>query len=179
MAEGEFCTLNGIVDEHGFYKSYTGFVTLSPFSLRTAPTGVWIDEAKAFAPGEAVAVNSAGLHGFYAGPNAVLIDRLALTDPLLARLPMMAGPWRIGHFKRELPDGYLEARSKGSDASGMDKDLAEYDTKLTLVTGGPLFSAQRLKTIVGFQLNKYDGLKNSYIARHCDEFYSGCASPSP
>jgi hypothetical protein len=48
-----------------------------------------------------------GLLGYYAGPGVHIVDPMALTDPLLARLPADK-PWRIGHFRRQLPPGYVD-----------------------------------------------------------------------
>ena len=43
-------------------------------------------------------------------PLTHLIDPLALTDPLLARLPALYTPhWRIGHLERLIPYGYEES----------------------------------------------------------------------
>jgi arabinofuranosyltransferase len=46
--------------------------------------------------------------GYYAGPEVHIVDRGALCDPILARLPARFFPdWRIGHYWRVLPGGYL------------------------------------------------------------------------
>ena len=43
-------------------------------------------------------------------PLTHLIDHYALTDPLLARLPVLYTPdWRIGHLDRLIPHGYRES----------------------------------------------------------------------
>ncbi len=46
-----------------------------------------------------------GAFGYWAGPDKIIIDPLALSDPFLARLPVH-GKWRIGHFPRAIPAGY-------------------------------------------------------------------------
>ena len=49
------------------------------------------------------------MFGYYAGPNVYVVDELALADALLARLPARrVDQWRIGHFQRTLPAGYLD-----------------------------------------------------------------------
>jgi arabinofuranosyltransferase len=105
-----------------------------------------------------------GMAALAAGPEVVLVDRFALTDPLLARLPA-AKPetLRPGHVARALPEGYLEARDTG-DTSGMHPSLAEYWTRLRLVTAGPLLDGERLATIVRFHLGRYDHLLAEYAA---------------
>jgi arabinofuranosyltransferase len=106
---------------------------------------------------------SVGLLGYYAGPRQVTIDLCALTDPLLARLPAAAarGGWRIGHFVRTMPDGYLESVRTGRNHI-RDKDLAEYYDRLCLVTRGRLLIPARLLEIVRFNLGMNDHLLRSY-----------------
>jgi arabinofuranosyltransferase len=93
-----------------------------------------------------------GMLGFAAGPDVIVVDRFGLGDPLLARLPVKDPlRWRIGHFERALPEGYLHARETG-DAGRMHPDLARTWQTLRLVTSGPLLDRQRLLAIVRFQL---------------------------
>lgn len=101
--------------------------------------------------------------GYYAGYEPILIDTRALADPLLARLPVSPTKgWRIGHFTRDIPPGYVHARRTG-DTSRMGPAIAQYYEKLRLVTSGDLWDKERLKTILGFQLGWYDGWLNEYI----------------
>lgn len=95
-----------------------------------------------------------GFAGIAAGPDALLIDRFALADPLLARLPPRAGiSFRAGHARRDLPVGYLHARETGS-LDRMEPGMARYYQRLRLVISGPLLSRERLSTIVDFQLGR-------------------------
>ena len=72
-----------------------------------------------------------GMMGYYAGPRAILIDELALADPLLARLPAITTrEFYVGHFRRYVPKGYIDAVRTG-DMVGMQPDLAAYYTKLS------------------------------------------------
>lgn len=106
-----------------------------------------------------------GYNVFWGPREMMVIDFFGLTDPLIARLPVMdVTGWRIGHFRRDIPKGYLEVR-QSDDTSKMDPDLAEYYAKLRLVTAGPLWDADRLAAIVGFQLGKYDDLLDVYLSR--------------
>jgi arabinofuranosyltransferase len=106
-----------------------------------------------------------GLASLAAGPDVLVLDPYALADPLLARLPP-ADPTRllIGHLKREIPAGYLEARETGG-LDAMHPALADYYRKLRLVVSGPLLDRDRLRTIAGFQLGRYDGLLREYLER--------------
>lgn len=104
-----------------------------------------------------------GMLGYYAGPGNVLIDELALADPLLARLPFVPDEgFFIGHFRRTIPEGYLYAVKTGSTEK-MDPSLALYYEKLRLITSGDLFDPERLKTIVAFNLGRYDHWKRDYL----------------
>ncbi|MGE3173217.1 MAG: hypothetical protein AB7O97_11385 [Planctomycetota bacterium] len=64
-----------------------------------------------------------GRFGYEAGPAVHLVDRW-LCDPLLMRLPI-AGDWRIGHFQRRVPDGWLQTVATGVNRL-RDPDLAHY-----------------------------------------------------
>ncbi len=122
--------------------------------------------ARAKADGRRTAILSlVGIGGIEAGRDVILIDRFALTEPFLARLPA-AKPdtLRPGHVVRAIPAGYLEARETG-DASGMDPALAEYWEKLRLVTSGSLFDPERLRAIVGFHTGRYEHLLEASAPR--------------
>ena len=99
-----------------------------------------------------VAENVVGLQAFAAGPKVHLIDRFALTEPLLARIPYEPSDknWRIGHFLRALPDGYLETVQTGRNRV-KDPCIRRFNERLRRVTHGPIFSWQRVKDI--FSLN--------------------------
>jgi arabinofuranosyltransferase len=97
---------HGILDERAVYAGHTG--VWSTLQGRGPATHPWARRGRAIAGVPQVSASDAvGLLGFYAGPGTHLIDPMALTDPLLARLPAEV-PWRIGHFRRPVPAGYTE-----------------------------------------------------------------------
>ncbi len=107
-----------------------------------------------------------GMGAFYAGPTVPLIDELGLADPLLARLPATSRQnFYIAHFKRIIPNGYNHAINTGS-TERMDPSLAKYYEKLRLITSGPIFDTERLKTIILFNLGTYDHWKEDYLSRN-------------
>jgi arabinofuranosyltransferase len=110
-----------------------------------------------------------GFTGFFAGPGVHIVDMWALTDPLLARLPFeelkKGRGWRIGHFHRRVPEGYMETLSSGRNVIA-DPDLAEYYDKLRLITRGDLFSAERFAAIWEINTGGYDHLIERYVERH-------------
>ncbi|MEK7485511.1 MAG: hypothetical protein AABZ60_14395 [Planctomycetota bacterium] len=90
---------------------------------------------------------SVGFRGFFAGPYVHLVDYYALADPLLARLPAKYNPnWRIGHFTREIPEGYESTLREGKNKI-LNPKIAELYHCLTLITRGPLGSWDRWKAI--------------------------------
>jgi arabinofuranosyltransferase len=98
-----------------------------------------------------------GFLGYHAGPGVHVIDFNALGDALIARLPAVAGPWRIGHHARAVPAGYEETVSTGVNKIA-DPNLAEYYNHLKVVICGNLWSWQRFEEIVLFNIGYYDHL---------------------
>ena len=104
----------------------------------------------------------AGIFGYYAGPQKHLVDLNALADPLLARLPLPKDkPWRIGHFERLIPAGYLETLASGENKL-CNRGLARYYDRLQVITRGPLFTRDRLRTIWAMNTGQYDELLAQY-----------------
>jgi arabinofuranosyltransferase len=117
-----------------------------------------------------------GFVGYFAGPDVHLVDPMGLTDPLLARLPIWfeghvltpqkAIPpeleWRIGHFVRPLPEGYLETLETGENRLA-SKALASYWDELARITRGELWSGERLSTILRWNLRGADPRIERYL----------------
>ena len=129
---------NGILDERLLYYGGTGLLN----AKRSDPLpnfywGIHGEEARY----EKLSVADAygvGLYGYYAGPDVFVLDKLAIADPLLARLPAKRrADWRPGHFEREMPEGYLQTLLSGSN-SIEDPDLHLFYDKLTIITRGKL-----------------------------------------
>ena len=98
------------------------------------------------------------------GLDRFIVDPLALSDPLLARLPSQK-KWRIGHFERDLPKGYFESVETSTNLIA-NPSLREYYDRLNVITRGEqLFSIDRLTTIVQFNLGHYDYLIQEYLIR--------------
>jgi arabinofuranosyltransferase len=155
--------INGIADERAFYAVGTSVLN---YEAGHYPAWPWANEGLAWRySGKKLYITEVvGMHGLFAGPNVHIVDVLAITDPLLARLPSKEKkPWRIGHFEREIPDGYIVSLQQRKNEI-QDKNLSLYFDKLIELTRGDLFSFSRLKTIIEMNLGMYDHLidKNQY-----------------
>ncbi|MCX8093919.1 MAG: hypothetical protein N3E50_07140 [Candidatus Goldbacteria bacterium] len=103
-----------------------------------------------------------GVYGYNAGPSVYIFDQMALADPLLSRLPAYIYS-RIGHFKRIVPEGYLQTLNLGKNLI-VDKNLAEFYDKLSIIIRGPIFSKQRFIEIIKMNLGFYNHLLKKYSA---------------
>jgi arabinofuranosyltransferase len=96
-----------------------------------------------------------GMYSYYAGPNPCILDTLALTDVLLARLPLRkGGAWRVGHLARDLPDGHVRTCLSGKNQIA-DPGLARLYDRLRHITSGPLWDGARLAEIWNMNTGKY------------------------
>ena len=133
-----------ITDERAFYYHETGLLRAG--REVTMPNHPSAQEGRiARDKGPAVVVRGGvGFFGYYAGPRIHVVEPWAVTDPLLARLPIPAGAfWRIGHFRRGIPPGYEETLRDGTNRIA-DPTVARLFDALEVVTRGPLFTGRRL-----------------------------------
>lgn len=149
----------GTCDERAHYYQSAGLLKATrSFKL---PSHLLVDDGKRDGMYSATKViYNVGYYGFYAGPKLHIIDVNALTDPLLARLPCIKENWRIGHFVRNIPDGYFETVSSGGNQI-RDRNLAAYYDKLSFIIRGNLFNTKRLVEIWNTNIGKYNQLLNS------------------
>jgi arabinofuranosyltransferase len=138
---------DGIVDERAYYEDGTSLSSWWTGQLHT-----FAREGLAARGRAQSAKATVGLYGFYAGPGHHVIDRLALADPLLSRLPAeLPARWRIGHFRRDLPLGY--AQSIEADRNLVTEAGARrlYDD-VRLATRAPLLDPRRAGAIARLHL---------------------------
>ncbi len=160
-------TQNGIKDERGHYHQGTNILFFSPF--RELPDFVWVREGLSFRNGaEKVTIQgSIGFFGLYAGPTKFLIDRNALSDPLLARLPVsprLYFEFYASHYFRDLPEGYVESCNRGENLL-QDPLLHDYYDRLRNVTRGPLLRAARFRDMWSLNLGRFRNLHEMYEKR--------------
>lgn len=162
--------INETANERGiFYRStsipakITGQTTGRPF-----PDWPFFTEGLALRDSSKpwVYITNIGMSGYAAGLDLHIFDRLALADPLMARLPTLPGPWAPGHFVREMPWGYVEANLDGVSRI-YDPDLDKYYQTLRIITrSADLFTLKRFTAIWQANLsNHYKHLRDSHIER--------------
>jgi arabinofuranosyltransferase len=154
----EFETFTGVGDEQAAYYSTTGL--LRQGRLINFPDHQWYYDGLALRD-QGVNVyegKGIGFLGFAAGPNVHVIDIFALSDPLLSHLPVQSKTEiLIGHFRRSIPDGYMETLETGRNEI-QDPDVAEYYEKLSLITRGKIWSFERWKAIWKLNTGQYNDL---------------------
>jgi arabinofuranosyltransferase len=156
----------GITDERRYYYPQSGL--LNARRGVPMPNHKWLymgESAKA--RGERLMeTDAAGFIGYAAGPKVHLVDKYGLGDPLMSRLPAEA-PWRIGHFIRRPPRGYLESLDIGRNII-KDPAIGQYYEKLKIITEGPIWSRARWRTILQMNLGRYDSLISGYGTAQLD-----------
>ena len=155
---------HGITDERAVYYPSTGLLNVRWGSR--LPDHHWVEEGnEARLSGQTVVYQKGiGLFALGAGPTVHVVDAHALADPLLARLPLSSDRWRIGHFVRNPPRGYLETLATGRNQI-QDPDLAQFYDRLSLVVRGKIWSRERFRAIVDFQLGRYDHFVEAWAER--------------
>jgi hypothetical protein len=158
---GSWISSYGISDEGANYYPNTGLVVaLQGVDL---PDHDWALEGRAARQGGPTVVErgSVGFFGYFAGPQVYVIDLLGLTNPLLARLPPASRNWRVGHFGRTVPDGYVETLTCGENRIE-NRNLAAYYDRLAFVIQGDLFDPDRLVEIWRLNVGAYDRYLEAY-----------------
>ncbi len=143
QSEWEIWHDGDIADERVYYYPYTGLIN------RNRQIHPWQEQGQAVRQEQPpIALHgNIGFFGFYAGPEVHVLDRNALGDPLLARLPI-ANPddWRIGHLKRDIPEGYIDTLTSGQNQL-QEPSLAAYYDRLNRLTRSYLTDPQRLREL--------------------------------
>jgi arabinofuranosyltransferase len=160
--------LTGINDERAYYYPISGLMNYQPGKEIPFSGEGWVEHGRALRDNGKSVVDekNVGFIGYFAGPAVHIVDLYALCDPLLARRPASSvalssskgpGKWRIGHYEREVPAGYLQTLRTGVNQI-RDPNLAAYYDQLALIVRGPLFSRARLIAIWKMNTGQFDYL---------------------
>jgi arabinofuranosyltransferase len=164
LAPAEHVDATGIADERGYWFAASGL--FSPQRELPAPPYRHISRGHGLGlklrenPPPAQLFEGIGYLGYWAGPEPHLVDPMGLSDAFLARLPIVVAgaivrpdknsfrgrPWRVGHYYRDVPAGYLEAL-RGEPAQFADADLQQLYDDVLLITRGELFARGRWAAI--------------------------------
>lgn len=150
-----------VADEITYYYEYSSLYRKIKYG--ELPENKWSKEGRELRQKNEKFVHTnygIGILGYNAGPSVYIFDKMALADPLLSKLPAYKHS-RIGHFKRIIPDGYLQTLNQKKNLI-VDKNLAEFYDKLTLIIRGPVFSKQRFIEIIKMNLGFYNHLLKKY-----------------
>jgi arabinofuranosyltransferase len=159
----------GITDERAFYFREFGLLNGKPLHLRP---GHDVQALRAHQAEETVAIKligTAGLGGFLSGPLPYAIEEYALASPLLSHMPVSPeAPRRIGHLQRDIPAGYVLSLLDGVNRI-VDPRLRQVNDHILRITRGPLFSADRIRSIAAMAIGRYDDLIPDVITPLSDE----------
>ena len=167
QAQWAWRTQNGVRDERGHTQRVSNVQLYAP--LRDLPDHIWAREAVSFrnSPEKATVQGSIGMWGLFAGPDKFIVDRNALSDPLLARLPVsprLYFEFYSGHFFRDIPEGYVKSVEQDTNVLS-DPFLHAFYDRLRNVTRGPIWSWERLGNIWELNLGSYRDLHEQYEKR--------------
>lgn len=154
---------HGIADERGYYYQGTGALWRLKPDREPFVFEKWGRDSRlrTDAQGPAyAALECVGMPGYFGGPDLYVVDLMALGNAFLARYPAnlttFRGGWRIGHFSRDLPEGYIETISDDRNQLVKPQDSELYE-QIQLVTTGPLFTRARWRAIWDLNLRPFTG----------------------
>lgn len=153
---------HGVVDERAVY--YPGLGLLSPDRRIPQPGLVSASMRRAGMQDPVFDLYpQVGVHAFVAGDLVHIVD-IWLCDPLICRLPALPGAkWRVGHFPRRIPVGYLESLAHGDDRV-RHPGLRRYWHAIRSATRDPLWSADRWRNLWALWSGALDGHRQAYVA---------------
>jgi arabinofuranosyltransferase len=140
----------GVCDERGYYAASSSILHAS--RTHVVPDDWRRARGQRMSATGIEAVAQVGVTGFFAPATAILVDGYGLNDAFLARLPATDQvTWRVGHYGREIPSGYLESLRAGRNRM-TDPKLGQLFERVRLVVSGPIWSWERWKEIVRLNL---------------------------
>ncbi|HOL19959.1 MAG TPA: hypothetical protein PK813_06920 [Candidatus Hydrogenedens sp.] len=159
FSKGGFISVNGITTERKYYYGWSSLLNWKPG--KPMPSFSWANEGRKNRQKNQKMTKVYGcieFRSFFSGPLVHIIDYHGLSDPLLARIPALYHPKiAIGHFKRYIPEGYVD--SAGNDHYNLqDENLEQYYRYIRIITRDPIWSWERFKVILKMNLGYYSYL---------------------
>jgi arabinofuranosyltransferase len=152
--------VRGVADERGFYSHISLEAFHREYKSVPSPNATFATSL-ANSKRKVLLHGNMGVLGFYANSDVHIVDIYGLTDPLLARLPAQKEDWRIGHFERVVPKGYVLSLKHRRNLI-QNRSLHKFYSILTNITQGSVWSLKRFKNIIGINLGFYDYLLEDY-----------------
>jgi arabinofuranosyltransferase len=152
-----------VADEKQFYYPSTGLLNFS--AEGTYETHRFFIEGNTLRGTPVLAGGADGIYRIVLPPTETHIFA-GLTDALIARIPAVYKKhWRVGHFPKVLPDGYIETIQTGKNVIA-DTNLAHYYDVIQDIVRGPIFSVNRFRNIIKMNFGQYDYLIDTYKYRY-------------
>jgi len=150
---------SGVANERAWYQDLAAWKNVRVKAWHAQ--GFYLEGLRAAATKSRVHVfGYIGQFGMALGPDVHVIDDLALADALLARITFKPrSVWRIGHYKRDVPPGYVDSVKTGQNLI-VDKCVHEYFEDLREITYGNIWSLKRWGAI--WKLNQPKNLTVKY-----------------
>lgn len=140
---------SGVVDERACYVEFTGLAqNVRRRKWEEHPYMKNFERAAEHTKGHFIVSNLAGMVSYANRDRKHIVEHFGLTEPLLARIEYVPNNpnWRIGHFYRAIPAGYLQTLRSGENVI-TDPCIHHLYDLLSPVIHGPLWSAKRLRDI--------------------------------
>jgi arabinofuranosyltransferase len=154
---------NAINDERGLFYPYTSLIkVLSNQDMEPQYVNITQSKLTKVSIHKTIVQSMIGMFGYYAGPEIKIIDFLGLSEPMISRLkakknPDWSGKWRIGHFYRNIPLGYVETIDTDNNQI-VDENIKEFYNKVKIVTQSDIFSFERFSEIWKMNTGYYNEL---------------------
>ncbi len=138
---------NGVIAHERTFYNKTNLLFEGSAKPRGHTWSIWGGAEKKKTEGKArvIHMDYIGMYGYHSGPNLIIIDAHALSEPFLARLAAQPNQ-RVGHYARDIPEGYLHARETG-DYSLIDPVLQPLAINIKEITQYPIWSTPRWRAI--------------------------------
>lgn len=140
---------HGICNERAWYYNVLGFRNFiysnNIYEKLINAYNNWTYEEE---PLKLTIAKALGMYSIMRGPQFHILDVYALVDPLLSKLPIVdIKNFRIGHFERLIPYGYINSLVSSKNLI-VDSHIHAYYDMLNSVVRGDLFTLERLKNVL-------------------------------